>query len=648
MHRFPAGDGEQARLMRDLDWRGSPLGSSELWPASLRTVVRLMLDARQPMFTVWGPQQILLYNDELLPILGTKHPAALGRPFLEVWREVADDMRPIVEAAYAGVPTYMDDILLMVDRKGVLEETHFNFSFTPIRSEDDCVEGFFCACTETTKAHANARELTMQQDALVRSESKWRTVFETLREGFLLGELIRDESGRAVNWRYEEVNDAWYDLVGIPRGTATGRTIRDVVPGVEDEWIDEFARVVETGEPARFTRRVGTLDRWYEGMAQPMGGDRFTVIFVEVTDRIRRDRRQATLLTLGDELRGRSDLDTIITAAARCLADGLEVDRVGSGVVDSHEDTIDVRFDWCEAGMRSLVGRHSLRSFGSYVADLRRDVTVSIDDVHTDPRTSGRDEEFEAIQTRSLLNLPVSFDGHLYAIVFANARELHSWTDGELQFVQQVGDRVRVALARQRMEDAQRVLTQEMAHRMKNSLAMVQAIATQTLRQAETMEAGRLAIASRLGALARAQDILTLTSWEEADVRDVIRAAIEPHRVGGDRITINGSSYRLTSQQALGLSLAIHELATNAAKYGALSSDGGQIDISWSLVESTFIFQWIEHGGPPVTPPTRQGFGSKLIERIVGSYFGGTGRLQYDPCGVRFELVGAAAPSRMS
>ncbi|KQQ84513.1 HWE histidine kinase domain-containing protein [Aureimonas sp. Leaf324] len=606
-----------------------------------------MLDACQPMFTVWGEAQTLLYNDELRPILGNKHPDALGRPFLEVWHEVADDMRPIVEAAYTGTPTYMDDILLMVDRKGVLEETRFNFSFTPIRSEDERVEGFFCACTETTRAHADARDVTLQQDAFDRSEAKWRTVFETLREGFVIGELIRDAAGRAIDWRYEAVNDAWHDLVSMPRGTATGRTLRDVVPGVEDEWIDEFARVVETGEPARFTRRVGTLDRWYEGMAQPIGGDLFTVIFVEVTDRIKRDRRQATLLTLGDELRDRSNLDTIVTAAARCLADGLEVDRVGAGLVDSRDGTIVVRSDWCEPGIRSLVGQHSLGSFGSYIADLRHDVTVAIDDVHADPRTSGREAEFDAIQTRSLLNLPVSFDGHLYAVVFANARELHPWTDGELQFVQQVSDRVRVALARQRMEDAQRVLTQEMAHRMKNSLAMVQAITTQTLRQAESMEAGRLAIASRLGALARAQDILTLTSWEEADVPDVVRAAIEPHRVGGDRITIDGPSYRLTSQQALGLSLAIHELATNAVKYGALSTDAGLIHIAWSLTGGAFTFRWIENGGPAVMQPMRQGFGSKLIERIVGSYFDGTGRLDYAPGGVRFELTGAV-PSRSS
>ncbi|WP_182085950.1 GAF domain-containing protein [Aureimonas sp. ME7] len=483
---------------------------------------------------------------------------------------------------------------------------------------------------------------TVEKEMAVRiSESRWRTLFESLHEGFVLGRVVRDESGAVVDWRYEEVNDAWHDLVGVSRGTALGRTIREIFPGVEDEWINEFARVVETREPVRFTRQVGSLGRWYDGAAQAIGGDRFTVIFIEVTERIKRDRRQAALMTLGDELRGRSNLETIVTAAARCLADGLDVDRTGSGIVDLRNDTVDVRSDWCEPGIRSLAGLHTFESFGSCINELKRDEIVAIDDVHTDGRTSSRSVAFDDIQVRSLLDLPISFDAHLHAIVFAHSRTLHIWTDGELQFVQQVGDRVRVALARQQIEDAQRLLTQEMAHRMKNSLAMVQAIATQTLRQARTMDEGREAIASRLSALARAQDILTQTSFAGANTSDVVEAAIAPHRLPGNRTTLHGPDIDLTAQQALGLSLAIHELATNAAKYGAFSNETGCVAISWSNTEGTFQFVWIETGGPPVCPPKQRGFGSKLIERIVAAYFDGDGRLDFDPAGLRFTLTGA-------
>jgi len=179
-----------------------------------------------------------------------------------------------------------------------------------------------------------------------------------------------------------------------------------------------------------------------------------------------------------------------------------------------------------------------------------------------------------------------------------------------------------------------------MAHRMKNSLAMVQAIATQTLRQSTTMEEGREAISARLGALARAQDILTRTNFTEANIHEVVEAALAAHQVVSDRISRTGPHKILTAQEALGLSLAIHELATNATKYGALSSEEGCVAISWEEADGRFAFEWIETGGPLVTAPLSRGFGSKLIERIVASYFNGVGRIDFDPAGIRFLLTG--------
>jgi two-component sensor histidine kinase len=189
-------------------------------------------------------------------------------------------------------------------------------------------------------------------------------------------------------------------------------------------------------------------------------------------------------------------------------------------------------------------------------------------------------------------------------------------------------------------EEARTMLAQELAHRMKNSLAMVQAIVTQTLRQAKSTEEARTAVSQRLSALGRAQDILTRSNFTEADIHDVVAAAIEPHRVTEDRIAWTGPRLILTSQQALGLSLATHELATNAAKYGALSNETGLVAMAWRVEDGAFAFDWIETGGPPVVPPASRGFGSKLIERIVAAYFEGEGRLDFDPSGIRFRLTG--------
>ena len=209
--------------------------------------------------------------------------------------------------------------------------------------------------------------------------------------------------------------------------------------------------------------------------------------------------------------------------------------------------------------------------------------------------------------------------------------------------------------SQQKQEQLRRAdITSEMAHRMKNTLAIVQAIVTQTLRQVSSIEEGRDAIAGRLVALSQAQDMLTTEGGSEAHIEEVVAAALAPHRVGEGRFSISGPPVTVTSAQGLGLSLAIHELATNAAKYGALSTASGGISVTWSLPgpgPEAFRFEWTESGGPTVSKPTRTGFGSRLMERIVAAYFDGEAKLSYESAGVRFRLdgevpTGAAGPQQ--
>ncbi|MER0240107.1 HWE histidine kinase domain-containing protein [Fulvimarina sp. MAC8] len=191
------------------------------------------------------------------------------------------------------------------------------------------------------------------------------------------------------------------------------------------------------------------------------------------------------------------------------------------------------------------------------------------------------------------------------------------------------------------LQSRQRDIVTEMSHRMKNTLAMVQAIVTQTLRQSGSTEDARAAISARLTALARAQDVLVRPDADEVDIREVIESALGPHETAEGRFQLTGPAVMLGAQHALGLSLGLHELATNAAKYGALSTGEGHIEISWS--NEPFAFGWREIGGPPVSPPSRSGFGSQLVERIVASYFDGTAVLSFDPTGVAFRLSGKLA-----
>jgi two-component sensor histidine kinase/PAS domain-containing protein len=187
-----------------------------------------------------------------------------------------------------------------------------------------------------------------------------------------------------------------------------------------------------------------------------------------------------------------------------------------------------------------------------------------------------------------------------------------------------------------RAEELQRLLINELNHRVKNTLATVQSIAVQTLRGADDLRSARTALVARIISLARAHDLLTERSWSGAELREVVAGAMEPFAVA--RIDCAGDALEISPKHALALSLALHELATNAAKYGALSSPNGRVELRWHADAGMLHVTWRESGGPAVTPPTRRGFGSRLIEDGLLCDLGGDTRLDYAADGVRCEI----------
>ncbi len=194
---------------------------------------------------------------------------------------------------------------------------------------------------------------------------------------------------------------------------------------------------------------------------------------------------------------------------------------------------------------------------------------------------------------------------------------------------------------RRRAQEQQELVMGEFKHRMKNTLQTVQAIASQTLRSTSTED--RSAFAGRLQALANAHDLLTLESWNRAPLRDVVGRVLQPfqeqHR---ERFLIVASDdLWLSADRSVLLALVLHELATNAVKYGALSNGHGQVSLTWKKISNgdpaKIVLEWIEAGGPPVSRPENKGFGSLLIERVVGSELGAV-RFNFPPEGVTCTL----------
>lgn len=202
--------------------------------------------------------------------------------------------------------------------------------------------------------------------------------------------------------------------------------------------------------------------------------------------------------------------------------------------------------------------------------------------------------------------------------------------------------------ARVAADEHQTLLNHELSHRLKNTLAMVQAIAAQTLRNAASLDDARDALLRRLIALGKAHDILLASNTEQAGMESVIRGALALHdNQQAGRFRIEGPALEIGPKAALALALMIHELATNAAKYGSLSTETGHVGIRWRIEEADDAPQvrlgWTEEGGPPVTTPTRAGFGTRLIERGLAGTIGGVVKLAYHPSGVVCDLVAPLA-----
>ena len=187
----------------------------------------------------------------------------------------------------------------------------------------------------------------------------------------------------------------------------------------------------------------------------------------------------------------------------------------------------------------------------------------------------------------------------------------------------------------------QRLLLEELHHRVKNTLATVLAITSQSLRTADSLEQGRVAVESRLMALGRAHDLLLQANWSSAKLTEVIRAAIEPFD-GREvrRFAVQDTAIEIGAGAVLPLTMSLNELCTNAVKYGALSDARGQIFIDWGPLDGPagrLRLTWREVGGPPVEAPQRAGFGSKLIENGI-SQLGGSATLDFKPDGLDCTL----------
>jgi PAS domain S-box-containing protein len=276
---FSGISGEVAALIRARDWSDSPLGPPQQWPRSLRVVVSLMLASKFPMFLAWGPELGCLYNDAYAEIIGDKHPAALGRRFPDIWAELWEDVRPLVERALAGEATYLENLPLTMHRHGYDEQTWFTFSYSPLFDEHGAIVGMYCTCTETTEATLVARHRDSELERMRQLFQQAPGIIAVLR---------------GPEHVFEIANEAYMRLVG--QRDVVGRRARDALPEIGGQGLFELLdNVYRSGEPfigqavpVHLQRAPGgpLEERFVDFIYQPIRDEigRVTGIFVEGSD----------------------------------------------------------------------------------------------------------------------------------------------------------------------------------------------------------------------------------------------------------------------------------------------------------------------------------------------------------------------------
>lgn len=395
----------------------------------------------------------------------------------------------------------------------------------------------------------------------------------------------------------------------------------------------------DTGE-LRWIARKGEVE--HDEAGRPI---RFVGVARDITEqRAARDalaeseRYKTVLLELGDRLRDLTDVPEVTRVAAEVAGTALRASRAGFGRLDATGEHVTIEPDWTAPGQASVAGRHRFADYGDFHHGFRRGEPLVVDDVTTDLRTTSHAPALQAIGVAAFVDIPLRERGSTVALFFVHDCVPRTWTAQELAFMRAVADRAEVGVARLWAEERQRLLNHELSHRMKNLFSMVQAVAGQTLRGATDIEAAREVLAKRLIALGKAHDILLGGAAERASLAAVAREGIGVLEEASGRVRVTGPEVEVGATAALSLALMLHEMTTNALKYGALAVPGGHVELSWLVFEvggePVLRLSWREWGGPPVHPPTRKGFGTRLIERGLTGQVGGILSLDYPPEGV--------------
>ena len=346
--------------------------------------------------------------------------------------------------------------------------------------------------------------------------------------------------------------------------------------------------------------------------------------------------------------RGR-DIDALLTRAAELVSEALQIDlvKVLEHRPERQDFLVRAGVNWAPGVVGHVTLPDRERSPAGYALLTGRPVVSR--DVATEDRFRINDVLVRH-GVRSAANVIIAGEEEPFGVLEVDARDRRDFDKDEIDFLRTYANLLAMAVELVRRHDElerrareKSVLARELGHRVKNVLSLVQALAAQTGVEGRSGQEFRDAFIGRLQALAKAESLVFQDQGDAADPRRIAEDILAPYRSSrSETIAINGSSVRLSAQKGRMFGLALHELATNAAKYGALTTEDGHVQLEWRIEDNTessrLLVLWQEFGGPEVTPPDRTGFGSLLLQRVVGGEMEGEADLEYHPNGLIYRL----------
>jgi PAS domain S-box-containing protein len=594
-HREP----EMAARFQITDWSKTPLGPNDKWSASLKLIVDVVLASGFPMCVRWGPELVMIYNDSYRSILGAKHPYAFGLPFHEAWPEVQTQLLPVLLPILNGTggAYFAEDLLIKVQRRGSLEweDARFTVSYSPVPDDTapNGVGGVLVTAVETTNRFQT-------EEALRASEERFARILEQTAVGIIQCEL--DGKFLLVNKRFCEI---------------TGRTSEELltlrVPDVThpDHWetdADLRRRLVADGVPFAVEKRY----------LRPDGSEVWVSIDVSIMRSADGTRQQ--LIGVAQDISKRKTAEdnlrkttALFEAVIKMTPDLVFVKDLESRALLRNPAALFGK-TWDEIEGRKEAEWHpNSREVETVVANDRQVIEAGVSMQFVEPFTTP-----QGVRTLLSTKSPL-FD-----------------ENGKIAGI--IGVSTDITEREERAKHLEFVM-RELSHRSKNLLTIIQSVARQSIRQSSDFEDFESKFAARLSSLASLHDLLVQKEWHGASLRAIVETQVGPFASG--RFEIEGPEILLKPNVAQIIAMAFHELATNAAKYGALSNNSGTISSKWGFEaadQNTLFIKWQESGGPIVATPEREGFGSIVLQRTALQIPGSSASLQFLPSGVVWEL----------